>query len=138
MSTALLLYCLVLGGVYLAIVTAILEWLGKKLAVDRDMPTGLLETTGPSWYALNYMMDFLFFVVAPTFAHALFYVVLPLSGARTGAAAALFAFTLGMAPAIIGLAVRVKMPMPYLLYFLVGMLMKLAGALAIIGYLYSL
>jgi hypothetical protein len=36
------------------------------------------------------------------------------------------------------LSLKVKLPMPYLLYLLFGMLVKLSGSLMIIGWLHSL
>ena len=53
-------------------------------------------------------------------------------------ASALYVFTLGAAPVLMGLSVRVKMPMSFLLFLLLAYLVKVGGTLAIIGYLYSL
>jgi len=136
--TSLLVYCLVAGGLYLIVITAVIEFLGGKLKVTRGMPPGILEATGFGWHLLNYIMDLLLFVAVPTFAHALFYLVLPLEGMRTGLAAAVFAFTLGAVPAVVGFTVRTRLPVLFFLYYLFGVLLKLGGALAIIGYLYSL
>ena len=64
--------------------------------------------------------------------------MLPLSGIRTGVAGELFAFTLGALPAIVGLLTRTRLPALLFSYLLFGVLLKLAGCLAIIGYLYQL
>ncbi|MCK4301521.1 MAG: hypothetical protein KAW91_02045, partial [candidate division Zixibacteria bacterium] len=92
----------------------------------------------PRRLLFNFAMEFLFFVGIPTFAYNFFQVILPLSGVRPGLAVALAAFTLGAVPVVMGLSARIKLPMLYVLYFLFGLLLKLSGALVIIGYLYSL
>ncbi len=137
-STELIAYCLVLGGLTLIVVTVLFELLGRYLRVARDMPEGLMEPTSPGWYFMNFVMEFLFLVAVPTFVYGMFAVVLPLSGIRPGLAAAVLAFTLGAVPTVLALSVRVKLSMVYLLYILFGVLIKLAAVLAVIGYLYSL
>lgn len=137
-SVELMLYCIIVGGVYLLALTAVLELIGRKLNISRGIPAELLEPAGWGWLALTYVMEFLFFVFIPTLAYSFLYLIVPLSGVRAGMAGALFAFTLGTVPALMGLSVRIKFSMLYLLYFLLGLLLKLAGALTIIGYLYSL
>ncbi len=137
-SIELTLYSLGLAGLYLAVVTTLVELGGRALKVSRGMPPGLLEPTGFVWHLFNFAVEFLFFAGIPTFAYNLFHMVLPLSGIRPGLAAALVAFTLGAVPVVMGLSVRIKLPTLYILYFLFGLLLKLSGALVIIGYLYSL
>ena len=137
-SLELMLYCLVAGGVYLLFLSFLLEMIGRGLKISRGIPAELLESPGWTWFVINYIMELLFFVFIPTMAYSFLYLILPLSGVRAGMAGALFAFTLGVVPALMGLAVRFKLSMPYLLYFLLGLLLKLAGAMTIIGYLYSL
>lgn len=138
MSFELMVYCLVVGGVYLLLISFLLEMAGRGLNISRGIPSELLESAGWTWFAINYIMELLFFVFIPTLAYSFLYLILPLSGLRAGVAGALFAFTLGAAPALMGLAVRLKLSMPYILYFLFGLLLKLGGAMTIIGYLYSL
>ena len=137
-STQLLLYSLAAGGVYLLITGLLLEFVGRRLKVIRGIPEELVENGG--WFGLitNLALEFLFFVLIPTMAYAFFYALIPLTGVRAGMAAALFAFTLGAAPALIGLGMRIRLPMIYLLYLLLSLLIKLGGCLAIIGYLYDL
>ena len=137
-SFALLLYCFASAGVYLLIVSLFYEWLGRKIKIERYVPQEMRETMNMSWYVMNYMMDFLFFVAIPTFAFSFFQMAFPLSGVRIGVMVALLSFTLGMLPAFMGLSVRVKMPLPFLLYMLSGLFVKLSGTVIIIGYLYSL
>jgi len=137
-STTLIVYCLVAGGVTLVAVTFLHELLGRYIRVSRDMPAAIMEPTSVGWFFLNYVMEYLFIVAVPTFAYSIFVVVLPLSGIRPALAAAVLAFTLGAVPGVLALSVRVKLSMVYLMYILFGVLMKLAAVLAIIGYLYSL
>ena len=137
-STELVVYCLVLGGLTLIVLTVLFELLGRYLRVARDMPKGLMEPTSPGWHFMNFVMEFLFLVAVPTFVYSMFVVILPLSGIRPGLAAAVLAFTLGAVPTVLALSVRIKLSMVYLLYILFGVLIKLAAVLATIGYLYSL
>ena len=87
---------------------------------------------------MNFVMELLFYVVIPTIVYGFFYVVIPLSGIKAGLAAALLAFLLGATPLMMGLSVKVKLPMPYVLYNLLCHFIKLGGSMAVIGYLYSL
>ena len=137
-STKLLLYCLVAGSVYLLVMNLLLEMVSKKLNVFRGMPAELIESTGGFWFLLNFSMELLLFVAIPTIAYSYFYILLPLSGIRTGIAGALFAFTLGAVPALVSLLVRTRLPMLLFVFLLFGILLKLGGVMIIIGYLYQL
>jgi len=137
-STELLLYCIGAGAAYLFLISLLLEFLGKKLNVIRGFPAELIESTGGLWFLMNFTMELLLFVVIPSIAYGYFYVLLPLSGVRTGIAGALFSFTLGAVPALVGLLVRTRLPVLMFSYLLLGILLKLAGAMIIIGYLYQL
>lgn len=137
-SGELLVYCLILGSVYLLAATVILEALGKLFRVHEKLPKELVEQTNLSWHVVNFLMEALFFVAIPTLAYSFAYVIMPLSGIRSGMAAALFAFTLGALPIAMSVSVRIRLPMPFLMFQLLNHLIKLGGALALIGYLYSL
>ncbi|HPC10862.1 MAG: hypothetical protein QUT27_04080 [candidate division Zixibacteria bacterium] len=137
-NMTLMAYCLIAGGVYLLVVTLAHEWLGRKLDMAKGIPPAQREAWGPAAFVVGYVMEGLFFVAIPTLAYSFFTAVLPLAGIRTGLALALTGFVLGGVPAIMGLSLRVRLWMPHLLYFLLGLLLKLGGCLAIIGYLYSL
>jgi len=137
-SKKLIIYCFVSSGLYLLVISWLLSFLQRKLRLTEGISAQLLESTHLGWSAINYVMEFLFYVVIPTIAYSLFYLVIPLSGIRAGLAGALFAFTLGAAPALISLSVRIKLPMPFILFSLLSLLLKLGGSLAIIGYLYQL
>lgn len=134
----LLAWCLGLGGLYLFIISLLTELLGRKLDLTRGIASELVEPFSWVWFVMLFVMEALFFVAIPTLAYAFFYFALPLTGLRAGLASALYVFTLGAAPVLMGLSVRVKMPMSFLLFLLLSYLLKVGGTLAIIGYLYSL
>jgi len=133
----LLLSCLLFGGLYLIAISLLLELFERKLHLRELVPKELREESGAVWLGMNIFMEGLFFVVIPSLAFGFFYLLLPVTGIRAGMASALFAFTIGAAPALMGLAVRIKLPMPFVLYSLVALLIKLGGTLIIIGYLYA-
>ncbi len=137
-SFELMLYCVLMSGAYLLTMSFLLDWLERKLKLSSGLPEEIVETTGVGWTLANFTMELLFYVAIPTIVYSFFYYLLPFYGVRAGIASALFAFGLGAVPALIGLAVRVKFPMPYLMYLLFSILLKLIGSLAIIGYLYTL
>jgi len=137
-SQKLVIYCIVCSGAYLLIISLVLDYLQKKLRLTRGIPPEMLEESGPGWSAIHFLMEMLFFAAIPTFAYSFFYMIIPLWGIKAGMAAALFAFTLGAAPALMGLSVRVRLPMPYVLFTLLALFLKLGGSLIIIGYLFSM
>lgn len=137
-STTQMLYCLVSGGVYLVLISLLLEFLSRSTDLTKGIPPVMVEKITAGWWVLLLVMEFLFYVAIPTVSYSFFYLVVPFSGVRAGLAATLYAFVLGAVPMIMALSVRVKFPMPYLLFLLLGFLLKLGGALAIIGYLYTL
>lgn len=137
-STKLLLYCIAAGAGYLLVISLLLELISKGLKVTRGMPEEMIETTGVFWFFLNYLMEILLYVVIPSIAYSYFYIILPLSGIRTGIAGALFAFALGAVPALVSLLVRTRLPILLFSYSLLGVLLKLGGVMIIIGYLYQL
>ncbi|MCK4631908.1 MAG: hypothetical protein KAT79_01490 [candidate division Zixibacteria bacterium] len=137
-SIELMLFCLVLSGLYIALASGGFHLIARRLKPERHFPPELVEEQNFAWHAVSFVMDYLFFGVIPTFAYSFFYLILPLSGIRIGMAVALLAFTLGMVPTLLGLSIRMKFPLSYLLFFLLSMLIKLGGALCIIGYLYTL
>lgn len=138
MTNGLLAYCLLLGGGFLLIFSLLWELLGRSLRINRFVPDELLEVTSAGWFFVSFLMDFLFFVVIPTFAYYFFFLIVPLSGIRLGMAIALTSLTIGMLPFTMSLSIRIKLSVPWLIYFLLGQFLKLAGAMTIIGYLYSL
>ena len=137
-STEQMIYCFVAGGVYLLLVSMLLEFVIRKLKLLGNFPKELIEDTGLGWMVTFFIMEFLFFVVIPTVTYSFFYLIVPFSGVKAGLAATLFAFTLGAVPTVMNLSIRLRLPMPYLLFTLLGFLFKLGGSMAIIAYLYTL
>jgi hypothetical protein len=134
----LLFTCLVAAGLYLLIVSLLLDLVERRLRLTAALPEHLVEKGGATVTLANFVLELLFYVVIPTIIYSFFYYVFPFYGVRAGLAAALFAFMLGAAPAVMGLSLRVKLPVPYLLYQLFAGLLKLLGSLAIIAYIHTL
>lgn len=137
-STNLMIYCLVSAGVFLLIVSILLRLLNKAFKIDQTIPSELTEEFGVGWFIMNYIMEFLFYVAIPTIGYSFLYMLLPFEGVRPGIAIALLGLVIGAAPIIIGMSVRIKLSMVYLIFFLFSYFIKLTGSLIIIGYLYSL
>ena len=137
-STKLLLYCILYAGMYHIVSSLLLAIIERRLYLGRGIPKDMLEESNMFWSGVNIIMEGLFIVVIPAIGYSFFYLVVPFSGIKAGMGAALFAFILGSAPAILGLSVRLKLPMPFLLFSLASLLIRLGGSLAIIGYLYSI
>ncbi|MBU0982408.1 MAG: hypothetical protein KKA42_00955 [candidate division Zixibacteria bacterium] len=137
-SFELMFYCFLGAGAYLFVLSLVLQWVDRVARVTEGIPPEMLESIGLGWTVTNFMMESLFYVIIPTIAYGFFYLIIPFYGIRAGMAATLFAFAVGAAPALLGLSVRVKVPMSYLLFVLLSVLLKLGGCLIIISYLYSL
>ncbi len=137
-SYELVAYCLVGAGVYLLLVSAFFEWIGKKLPLTRGIPEDMVEKTDLAGFVVNFLMEMLFYVAIPTIAYTFFYLIIPMSGPKAGMAVTLIAFTLGAIPIMMVLTVRIKMPLPFVLYLVLSQLIKLGGSLIVIGYLYAL
>lgn len=138
MSQQLVIYSILLGGICLAALTLLAETLGKHLKVTRGIPDDMIEPTGLVWLGLYFIIEFLFLVVVPSVSFSFFHVILPLTGIRTGLIIALCAFTLGAAPLLMNISLRIKLPLPYLLYQLLVQLIKLGAIMGLIGYLHSI
>jgi hypothetical protein len=137
-SLELLFFCLVAAGVYLLIVSLLLDFVERRMKLAAALPEQLVEKGSAAVTLANFVLELLFYVVIPTVIYSFFYYVLPFYGVRAGMATALLVFLLGAAPAMMGLSIRVKLPMPYMLYQLFAGLIKLLGSLAIIAYIYTL
>ncbi|MBN1213280.1 MAG: hypothetical protein JXA92_11965 [candidate division Zixibacteria bacterium] len=137
-SYKLMFYCFAVSGIYLLVVSIVLSLVEVSLKLNRGLPKELVEESNLAWFIMNFVMEFLFFVVIPTIIFSFFYVVVPLSGVKAGLAAAVLAFLLGAVPVLMGLSVKIKLPMPLVLFGLLSHLIKLGGAMALIGYLYSI
>lgn len=137
-SSSLMIYCLLSAGIYLLAISIFLRLLNKVFKIDQTIPKELSEEFGVGWFIMNYIMEFLFYVAIPTIGYSFLYTLLPFEGVRPGMAIALLGLVIGAAPIIIGLSVRIKLSMVYLIFFLFSYFIKLTGSLIIIGYLYSL
>lgn len=137
-SFYLLLYSFLVAGAYLLVISLLLDFVERRMKLTAALPDQMLEKSGPAVTASNFVLEVLFYVIIPTIIYGFFYYLLPFYGVRAGLATALFTFLLGAAPAVMGLSLRVKLPMPYVMYQLFSVLIKLLGSLAIIGYLYTL
>ncbi len=120
------------------LISLVMEALGKRLNVLRDIPADMVEPYGWPTFLVGFFMEMLFFVFIPTIAYSSLYLIIPLSGVRTGLAGALLAFTLGVIPALMIFSLRIRLSMLYVLFYLLSILLKLGGCLAIIGYVYAL
>jgi len=137
-SFELILYCIVCGAIYIALVDLLWNKLESVVPTFRNFPKELVETKNVNWFVSSLIIEFIFFVLMPAVVYDRFYTVLPFSGIRGGISIALFLFMFGMVPLAILLMFRIKLPAVYMLYILLGLLLKITGSLAIIGYLYSL
>lgn len=138
LSFELTTYCLISGAIYLLIVDLVWNRLESFLPTSGDFPPGFFEQKSLSWFASCFIVEFIFLVLMPTAIYDRFYMVIPFSGIRGGVSVGLFLFMFGVAPFAILLLFRMKLPAVYVLYQVLGMLIRIIGALAIIGYLYSL
>lgn len=137
-NTTLLLYCFTGGGIALLLVSFIMEFISSKLKLLDGIPKEMLEESTTAWFTLNYLMEFLFYVVIPSVGYSFFYLMLPFEGLRVGLAASLFALIMGAVPLVMILSVRIKLPMAYLTFLLLSYFIKLIASMTVIGYLYSL
>lgn len=138
LSYALILYAVLLGGAYLFLVDLAWYKLERVVPVFDSFPDELIEHRNWALFAYCYIVELIFFVFIPSFVYYWFYSVLPVSGFRGGVAVGLFLFLLGFVPYAILILFRIKIPVVFLLYQSTGLLIKIVGSLAIIGYLYSL
>ena len=137
-SFELLGYCLLFGGIYLLLIGLIWNRFEKFVPVLTNFPTTLLEPKGVGWFVSSFIIEFIFFVLIPTVVYGWFYTIIPFSGVRGGGVVAFFIFLIGMVPLSLLILFRIRIPVVYLLFQLLGIFLKLVGSLFIIGYLYSL
>lgn len=138
LSIKLLMFCIVCGGVYLLLVDLIWSKLESFIPTLKNFPKELVEQKNFGWFFSSFIIEFIFFVLMPAVIYDRFYTVLPFSGIRGGVSIGLFLFIFGMIPLSISILFRIRIPAVYMLYKMMGMLIRVVGSLAIIGYLYSL
>jgi len=134
----LFIYCIILGAVYLFIIDLIWNWLERFVPTLQNFPKELIDSKGVTWFACNYIVEFIFFALMPSVIYGWFYAVIPLSGIRGGLAFGLLLLIFGMIPHAISLSFRIRIPVVFILFQLLGLMIKICGAMAMIGYLYSL
>ena len=137
----LLFSCFAAGALYLLLIELALGKLEKRLArmgLWENYPAELMRGDGPGARSWNLITQFVLFTLVPTLTYAWFYLLLPFEGARSGVAVGLWAVAIGAAPLAILLGTRLRLPYPALAFFVLGLLIKLCGSLAIIGFLFSL
>ncbi len=134
----LLGWCVVGGAVYLLIIDFIWNALERYVPTLQNFPKELIDAKGVTWFVCNYIVELIFFVLMPSVIYGWFYAIIPFSGIRGGVALGLLLLVFGMVPHAILISFRIKLPVVFILFQLLGMLIKICGALAIIGYLYSL
>ena len=137
-STKLMFYSMAAGGVYLLIISALLELIATKIDLNKGIPAELKEQSSIGWFIMMFISEFLFFVMIPSVGYSLIYLIIPFEGVRPAMAAALFAFVMGAAPIVMAFSMKMKLPVLFLVYTLFGYFLKLTGAFIIIGYLYQM
>lgn len=83
-------------------------------------------------FAVQFLVDVLFFVVIPTLAYFWLYPVLPFVGFKAGVAIGLAAYILGSLPYAVQLSLRIRIPAILIMTTLFFNLIKLSVALGII------
>lgn len=137
-SFKLLGYCLLIGGAYLLLIELLWYRLEKFVPTLGNFPRELLEPKDIGSFVSVFIIEFVFFVLMPSIAYGWFYTVIPFSGVHGGIATGLYLVLFGMIPLTLLIMFRIKIPIVFMLYQLLGLLLKVLGAMAIIGYLYSL
>lgn len=137
-SFKLLGFCIAVGAVYLIVFNLIWNRFEKFVPTLKGFPKDLVEERNSAWFVSNFIIEFIFFVLLPAIIYGWFYTVLPFSGLRGGISVGLYLFLFGIIPVATIIMFRIKIPAVYFLFLLVGMFFKVMGAMAIIGYLYSL
>jgi hypothetical protein len=134
----LIVYSLIAGAVWVLIISFLYERIARSPIFASGLPESLVEKTDISLFFLQYLIDLLFYVAIPTLGYGFFAIIFPLAGVRPALAAALALFAIGMLPMTISLTSRIKLQLPFLLLYLFANFLKMAGTLAIIGWLFSL
>lgn len=137
-SFSLLTACLLAGGAWLLLVGFLWYKLENIVPVLRGFPESHIEKRGLSWFISCFVIEFIFFVFVPSVVYSWFYTVIPFYGMRGGIAVGMYVYIFGMIPLAILTLFRIKIPALYMLYLMCGLLIKLIGSMAIIGYLYIL
>lgn len=137
----LLLTCIAAGAVYLALINWALQALENylsKMSLWGNFPKDLLRPQGKFTALSDLVIQLSVFVVFPAVFYSFMYLLLPFEGIRAGLAVALLPTALGALPYAVMINTRTKIPGSALAFLLMGHLIRIAGSLSIIGYLFSL
>lgn len=137
----LLLVCIASGAVYLILINWALLWLERvftKMGMWGEYPSDLLRPQGKFGSLSDLVFQISVFVVFPAMFYNFMYLLLPFEGIRTGLVVALLPTALGALPMAVMISARTKLPSSALAFFLLGHLIRIAGTLSIIGYLFSI
>jgi hypothetical protein len=135
-SFSLLTACLLAGAAWLLLVGFLWYKLENVIPALRGFPDNLVEKRGVSWFISCFVIEFIFFAFVPAVVYSWFYTVIPFYGIRGGIAVGLYVYIFGMVPLAVLTMFRIKIPSLYIMYLMLGLLIKLIGCMAIIGYLY--
>lgn len=139
--TELLLYCFGVGALYLFFIhwaLSALERYLSKMGLWGDFPESLLRPQGKFISFGDLTVQIALFVALPVGFYSWMYMLLPLEGMRAGVGIALWTAMVGALPLTVTLNLRTHLPGSALAFYLMSYIIKLAGTLAIIGYLFSL
>lgn len=137
----LLLTCFAAGAVYLLLVNWALQALERyltKVGLWGDFPSELLRPQGKFVALSDLIIQLSVFVAFPALFYSFMYLLLPVEGVRAGILVALLPTALGALPLAVMINTRTKLPGSALAFLLLGHLIRIAGTLAIIGYLFSI
>jgi len=138
LSFKLLGYCMLFGGLYLFLIDLIWYKAEKFVPTLKNFPQEFLEPRDAGTFISAFIIEFVFFVLMPSIAYGLFYAVIPFSGIRGGISTGLYLILFGMIPLMLLILFRIRIPLVFILYQLLGLMIKVLGVMAITGYLYSL
>lgn len=137
-SVALLLTCLLWGGIALFVVELLWYLLEKKLSLTAKLPTDMVEPMGSGYFVSRFVSQFAFLVALPSVVYSWAYVLIPFYGLRAGIVLALYLFIMGIVPYSTASLMRIKIPLAYTLFHMAGYLIKLVLIYGIIAYIYVL
>ena len=140
-SAQALIYCIATGAVYLFVIETLslrVEKILEKAGLWADYPQQL-RPRARSFPDLNkLLLEVVFYITIPGVIYSSLFVVLPVEGVRQGVTIALWTVMIGGVPLITAIHSGAGIPPAALVYTLLAQLVKLAGALAIVAYVFSL
>lgn len=140
-SLELIGYCLLAVAAYLAVLGFLLSKVEKWLEAAglwRDYPETVFFQRSLAMIIWDFITEFFMFALLPTLIYTWMWLILPLEGPRAGVAIGLWSVTIGSVPLAMAISSRLRLPAAALVFLTLSHLLKLGGALGIIGYLFSL